>query len=197
MHSVESIRSAWGISSDLQLAGFDPERGDTFRIIEETEGEQIQEGYLLPTRKRAKAEITIDGKRIIWIHYKMNLSPERLSEQESNQEQIWQQLRSDLDTLLSEDSLVLSKAGMFKSVGTVAMSRSGLLRPGNYICKDVFYSADEDLPAVDFERIPLDSLANLDPQFDEDCLRSHKMVHPYIEFGYQQKSRDIFLERVK
>jgi hypothetical protein len=198
MHSIEMTRGAWGVSSDLQLAGFNPERGDQFRVIEQQEGERIQEGMISPTRKRTKTEITIGGKKILWIHYQMNLGLDTLSEQEPNQEGIWKQLRTDLGILFSEeDSLLVSKAGMFESVGTVAMARSGLLCPGNYVCMDRCNDQNKQLPGLSVTRVSLEQLADISPQFDEHYRESHKMVYPYIQFGYQDDPKNIFLARVE
>ncbi len=199
MHSVELQRDGWALAAELQLAGFDANRGDIFHVTDHKEGPQIEEGYLLPTRERTKAEITIGGRKILWIHYKMNLGINTLNEQEQNKEQIWQDLRRDLKVLFSggEDCLIVSKAGMYDSVGTKAVAHSDLLQPGNFIVKDKTYDPNEELPGIIFSQRSLEQLQDIAPQFDEEYIKSHKLIHPYIQFGYQDHPSKIFLAKVE
>lgn len=198
MHSIEMSRGGWGISADLQLAGFNPEKGDSYRILDQKEGPQIEEDVTTPTRKRTIVELQINGKTIHWTHYQMNLGEDTLTIDEPNQEGIWQDLRRDLRELFSngEQTLVLSKAGM-GGIGTKAVARCDLLQPGNYICVDICNNPTEKIPGLNLSQRSLDQLSDLTPQFDESYIDSHKMVHPYISFGYQDDPTRIFLAKVE
>lgn len=142
-------------------------------------------------------KIKINGKTINWTHYQMMINDNTFSQEEPNKENIWSDLMDNLRSALGENkkSLVLSKAGM-AGVGNRALSRSELIKAGNFVCLDICDDASKELPELHLKQLSLDNLQDISPQFDTDYQQSHKMIHPYINFGYQNDPTKIYLAEV-